>query len=317
MRLSTDDLACRDRLAIWHEVYGRYMLNLEIEPLDGAPFRAELALRALPGVNVLLGSRSATRTSITPSRLQTASDSLVLAIVSKGRAFARQLGREAEIPLGGAVLMASSELGSHTLEDDGALLSIQLPRAALAPYVGDVSASYMRTFLPGSDALRLLTSYANAALTLSDAASPALQAMVAHHLRDLLAMLLGPRDEAQELIAGRGVRAGRLRAIKAQVLSQLCNPDLSAETVAIALRITADYVRKLLHGEGFSFSDYVLRLRLERTATMLRDVRLADRTISWIAFESGFNDVSYFNRSFRKRYGMTPGDMRRNARAEA
>jgi AraC-like DNA-binding protein len=314
MRLSTDQLADRDRLAIWHEVYGRYMLNIEIEPLGDGPFRAELALRALPGVNVLLGSRSSTRTSVTRPRLQTASDSLVLAIVSKGRALATQLGREAEIPLGGAVLMTSSELASHTLEDDGSLLTVQLPRASMAPYVPDIGASLMRTFSPDSDALRLLTGYAGGALALGETTSPELQATVAQHLRDLLAILLGTQGDARQACADGGVRAARLRAIKGQVIAQLGHGELSAESVAIPLRITANYVRKLLHSEGFSFSDYVLGLRLERTLAMLRNPRLADRAISWIAFDAGFNDISYFNRSFRKRYGMTPGDVRHEAR---
>ena len=34
------------------------------------------------------------------------------------------------------------------------------------------------------------------------------------------------------------------------------------------------------------------------------------RSVSAIAHESGFADLSYFNRAFRKRYGMTPSDAR-------
>jgi AraC-like DNA-binding protein len=32
------------------------------------------------------------------------------------------------------------------------------------------------------------------------------------------------------------------------------------------------------------------------------------------AFEVGFGNLSYFNRSFRRRYGVTPSDMRAAAR---
>jgi len=180
----------------------------------------------------------------------------------------------------------------------------------MAPYVSDIGSSLMRTFSPDSDALRLLAGYASGALALGETSSMELQATVAQHLRDLLAILLGTQGDARELSVNRGVRAARLRAIKGQVIAQLGHGELSAESVAIPLRITANYVRKLLHAEGISFSDYVLGLRLERTFAMLRDRRLADRAISWIAFDAGFNDISYFNRSFRKRYGMTPGDVR-------
>ena len=35
--------------------------------------------------------------------------------------------------------------------------------------------------------------------------------------------------------------------------------------------------------------------------------------ISQIAYNVGFNDLSYFNRTFRRRYGVRPTDLRRLA----
>ncbi|MGO4287334.1 AraC family transcriptional regulator [Bosea sp. TAB14] len=308
VRLSTDDLDGRDRFAIWREIYSRHLFNVDIEPLSDEPFRAEVVLRALPGANVVLGSRSATRTSITRPLLQTASDSLVLAVTTKGRSQARQLGREETIPEGGAVLMSSAEIASHTLEDDGVLLSIAVPKATIVPYVGDIGSALMRPFTPEADALRLLIDYARSAMALGETASPELQGAVAQHLRDLVAVLLGARNDAREFLAERGVRAARLRGVKAEVLAQLGRDDLSAETVALSLRISANYVRKLLQTQGLSFSEYVLGLRLERSFAMLRDQRLSDRAISSIAMAAGFSDISYFNRSFRRRFGMTPSE---------
>ncbi|RUX33774.1 helix-turn-helix domain-containing protein, partial [Mesorhizobium sp. M7A.F.Ca.CA.002.09.1.1] len=36
----------------------------------------------------------------------------------------------------------------------------------------------------------------------------------------------------------------------------------------------------------------------------------AGRSITAIAYEAGFNDLSYFNRAFRRRYDATPSDVR-------
>ncbi|RDJ27023.1 AraC family transcriptional regulator [Bosea caraganae] len=308
VRFSTDNHAGRDRFAIWREIYSRHLFNVDIEPLSDEPFRADVVLRALPGANVVLGSRSATRTSITRPLLQTASDSLLLAVTTKGRSQARQLGREETIPEGGAVLMSSAELASHTLEDDGVLLSIAVPKASIMPYVGDIGSALMRPFTPEADALRLLVDYAKSAMALGETASPELQGAVAQHLRDLVAVLLGARNDAREFLAERGVRAARLRAVKSEVLVQLGRDNLSAETVALPLRISANYVRKLLQTEGLSFSEYVLGVRLARAFAMLRDQRLSDRAISSIAMAVGFSDISYFNRTFRRRFGMTPSE---------
>jgi AraC-like DNA-binding protein len=43
---------------------------------------------------------------------------------------------------------------------------------------------------------------------------------------------------------------------------------------------------------------------------MLTDLNYADRSISAVAFEAGFGDLSYFNRTFRRRFGATPSDVR-------
>jgi AraC-like DNA-binding protein len=60
-------------------------------------------------------------------------------------------------------------------------------------------------------------------------------------------------------------------------------------------------------------------LRLEAHAPKLARRMLADRryrhlSIAQLALECGFGDISYFNRSFRRRYGETPSDVREMSR---
>jgi AraC-like DNA-binding protein len=53
--------------------------------------------------------------------------------------------------------------------------------------------------------------------------------------------------------------------------------------------------------------------RLARAHRLLTDPRYRDRNISAVGYEAGFGDLSYFNRTFRHRYGMTPSDVREAA----
>ncbi|WFU43778.1 AraC family transcriptional regulator [Bradyrhizobium sp. CB82] len=46
---------------------------------------------------------------------------------------------------------------------------------------------------------------------------------------------------------------------------------------------------------------------------MLRDPDFATSTISAIAFECGFSELSYFNRTFQRAYDATPSDIRHAA----
>jgi methylphosphotriester-DNA--protein-cysteine methyltransferase len=59
-----------------------------------------------------------------------------------------------------------------------------------------------------------------------------------------------------------------------------------------------------------TIGQYVLDQRLALACRRLRDTRLAGRTISSIAHDAGFGDLSYFNRTFRRRYGVTPSGAR-------
>jgi len=90
---------------------------------------------------------------------------------------------------------------------------------------------------------------------------------------------------------------------------------LSVHAVALRQGITPRYLHMLLEDEGLSFSALVLERRLALARRMLADPRLERRAIAALALDVGFGDLSYFNRSFRRRYGMTPSQARALAAA--
>ncbi|TIT46047.1 MAG: helix-turn-helix transcriptional regulator, partial [Mesorhizobium sp.] len=87
-------------------------------------------------------------------------------------------------------------------------------------------------------------------------------------------------------------------------------PGISAQHIAQQLRLSARYVHDLLQETGSSFAEHILELRLQRAHRMLRDRRNDRMRVSEIALLSGFSDVSYFNRCFRRRFGSTPSSAR-------
>lgn len=101
-----------------------------------------------------------------------------------------------------------------------------------------------------------------------------------------------------------------MSAIKAYILTEIDNPALCLEDVAAQQGISSSYVRKLFAAEGAKFASYVLKIRLEKVFQMLADPDSRSLAISAIALKCGFNDISYFNRVFRRRYGCTPSDLR-------
>ena len=53
---------------------------------------------------------------------------------------------------------------------------------------------------------------------------------------------------------------------------------------------------------------YLANLRLHQAASLLKRT---DRTVSQIAEDVGFDDVGYMSRCFKKQFGMTPTQLKR------
>jgi AraC-like DNA-binding protein len=156
----------------------------------------------------------------------------------------------------------------------------------------------------------MLVRYLDLARHDSVVTTPALAAAFSDHVTDLLALVLGATRDAAEQAKGRGLRAARLRAVKAEVLKELGRLDLSIDAVARAHGISPRQVQRLFELDGTTFTEFVLRERLALARRLPRTPANAARPISAIALEAGFGDLSYFNRSFRRRYGATPSDVR-------
>jgi len=74
----------------------------------------------------------------------------------------------------------------------------------------------------------------------------------------------------------------------------------AASAVGLKRRQFTDLFRKVT---GQSWRQYVLGLRLNHAAGLLAET---DRSVVAVAFESGFDDLSYFNHSFKTAYGCSP-----------
>ena len=87
------------------------------------------------------------------------------------------------------------------------------------------------------------------------------------------------------------------------------NPTL--KELATTYNKTEKYMGKLFDKHmGMSFSRYCLILRLKKAKKLILST---DDKIIDIAFECGFDNISYFNRSFKKEYGISPTAFRNKA----
>jgi AraC-like DNA-binding protein len=264
-----------------------------------------------------MGALEAVRFGRTRQHLADGVVDLILNVKLSGGVVWFGRGREVNLHPGEAVLRSCAEpivgrpMISRARER---YFTLTLPRAALAPLVTNIDDAVLRLIPAGTGALKLLANYVAILGDDEALATQELRRLVVTQIYDLVALAIGATRDAAAIAQGRGVRAARLRAIKADIAERLAQDDLTVAAVASRQRVSESYVRKLFEGEGSSFSEWVLGERLIRAHRMLTDPRFADRSITSVAFDAGFGDVSYFNRSFRRRFGTTPSEIRAEAR---
>ena len=316
LRFSTDELPERDRLPIMREVHGRLTARVDIEPAPGAPLHYRVTARALPGLTVSLFSESSLTIRRTRALLADGNDDVVFAVPPTAANMLSHRGRELS-PIRDAVLLSAADVMRIDVPSGSQGPMVTLSRRRLAPLVPGLEDAFMRPVPRDVEALQLLTRYLCLFDDQRSLATPELRGLVVNHVYDLVALALGATRDAAAIANGRGVRAARLHAIKMEILGNLNRQELSLAGLAARHRVTPRHVQMLFESEGTTFSQFLLDQRLASARRMLSNPLLAGRTISTIAYDAGFGDLSHFNRAFRRRYGETPSDVRARSRRSA
>jgi AraC-like DNA-binding protein len=309
--LTTRALPVRDRLPVWREVFGQMMVRLDIEPAKDTSFHAEGELHLLPGAALASVTATPFRVSRTQKLIAGDMADMIFVVTADVPLHVAQNGREHILDAGDAIFVRGGERSVIQSGDRARFTNISVPVDALMPMLAKGRDPSMTVVSRQSDVLDLLLGYARLLHTRQEPHSDEIGRLAAGHIRDLMAAMIGSEPDGDPPVYERGgVRAARLRAIKADIRGHLCEPALSIDRIATRHGISPRYIRKLFQEEQTTFSDFVLFLRLERSRQLLRGSGQAVATITSIAHACGFNDLSYFNRTFRRTYGMTPTEFR-------
>jgi len=313
-RFSTEDVPARDRLAVWREVLGRCHLHLDVEPVGSGPLRATVESHRWSTASLYFSDTTPVRASRTAEFVQDGDGDFRL-LQAEGAAYRfTARGVDQVIPQGGAALLFNGTVSAVSYLGPCRVTAIRLRRDDLKAHLRNPDDRACRPAEPQSAALRLLNTYVRVLRREGPTSDPVLAAHVAQHLTDLVVLAIGATRDSAELAAGRGLRAARLAAIKADIDANIGKPGLSIETIAACHGITPRHLQRMFESEALTFTEYVLARRLAFAHRMLTEPNFSGRSISTIAFDSGFGDISYFNRVFRRRYGATPSDVRAAAR---
>jgi AraC-like DNA-binding protein len=286
-----------------------------LEPLPDYPLYVDLTKRTLPGLAVVSGRLSGLCHAIRPvSAAANGEDDLLLGVNVRGCSMVSQRGRDLMLRDGEAFYATRDVTGiTVTRPTPVRFIGCRVPRGPVALLLGRLDDTPVHLVPHRTEALNLLVTYASAIAEVLPLATPELQRLAVSHMHDLIAATIRATRHGRAIAEGRGIAAARLQAIIADISSHLGDGDLGVAEIARRHRVTPRYIHKLFESEGLTFSAFVLGQRLSRAHRILTDSRFADRNISSVAFDVGFGDLSYFNRTFRRRYAATPMEIRQSA----
>lgn len=327
IRFSTENYPKVERFEGWLEEVARHVAQMDVACLDrDDEVRFQQATNILPLGEIILNETTGTAISCSRSKKQAADgdDAFTFLInrrgpiqLIQGNALVTHAktsiimvdrGRPLEHA---AVLSENKTWGAHSR-------GYTLPRRQLLAAAPGTEDYVGRPLPENGRILTYLLWYTEKLLAEPDlAADPVLAKSMGDHVFDLIATLLGPTKDAAEMARGRGIRAGRLMEILADIDSHLGDPNLCAPQIAERHGISTRYLSRLMEEQRETLTHYISRKRLEKAMKMLTVHQTRHWRISDIAYACGFSDISHFNHSFRRRFGDSPRSFRGSANPQS
>lgn len=307
-RFSTDRLPRQQRLPFLHDFVGRQVARWQFKPLsedlslDVAAF--DLARNTTIGrvrYSPISGAR--TRELLADGR-----HNYMLTIHDADHEIDVENGPPILIRAGDMLLVNEGTMSRFRLPDIGAHL-VSLDYAQLIERLPGIAGNAYYHIQAGAPGVTLVRDYLELLFRNSSAVADAPE-LTSGHLYDLVAHVLKDHVKSDKDRMRQGVGAARLEVAKRDIITKLCDPTLAIAAIARNQGITPRYLQRLFETDGVSFSEFLRDSRLDLAFAHLCDPTRFGTSISSIAFDCGFSDLSHFNRSFRKRFSQAPSDVR-------
>jgi AraC-like DNA-binding protein len=312
-RFSTDLVPERERVAFFKEELAK-VLRLDVELLgDSSPSYAIDSVLAGPvAINTVQGSP--TRVSRTGAHLADGDDSLLFVLHTGGAQIVEHNGNLVLLNPGDACLVHNGRTSTATYRQGGSTIAIRIDASALDGLLRNPDNLAGRLISRRNSGVGLLFGYLRAFSDRGDECEPGTRRLFGSHIVDLVAAVLGATRDGQAQADAGGLRAARLHKILARIETNACRHDFTVEKLASELGVTSRTVQHILEETGSTFSEHVAEQRLKRARRLLTSPR-NDLSIAEIAYEAGYNDISHFYRTFRRRFGDTPAAVRASGSA--
>jgi AraC-like DNA-binding protein len=293
----------------WREDICRGFCRLDVGPAGDDTIDCHNEFVLLNTVAIATPKGKSARFARTRDLLKDGCDDLVLISATRGNVRVTQGSKAIDLSAGQMCLTEMNVAGAIDLNQAGGFTTTRFARRLLLQIAPSAETQLARTLGHDRAMSTMIERYSALCSEVAGELDMLGRTAAAQHLTDLVGHFIGTSAEQNNLVWQRGISTARLNILKADILRNLDQPNLTIETIARANGLSTRQAQRMFAAAGTTFTEFVLDQRLQFARRLLRHESARYRKVSDIAFTVGFNDLSYFHRSFRKRFGVTPSDV--------
>jgi AraC-like DNA-binding protein len=305
-----------NRIDDLRELVSQRLLNLDFQKIDDSPFQSSIrSVVRSPDLHAVRWTHSPGLTFRDHRLVKDGDESMSLIYPVNCTITVTHLDREQRLTPGHSMLLRHDAVGSI-----GAHQACRFVALVIAPTTLEKGGLLDRGLLAESwpdqiPALRLLKAYMSVLAAARVQRPPdRLEEAAGRHIIELIQLAVSQMSDRPIRVDTEAIAHARLAVVLAFLRREFRQPGLNVTVTAAAHNLSPRYLHRLMERANIRFTAYVNELRLNAAHAALQDTRRL--SVSAIALDVGFSDLAHFNRLFKKRFGVTPSDVRARKAAD-
>jgi AraC family transcriptional regulator, positive regulator of tynA and feaB len=312
LRLSTEDIPGWCRHEWLREVIGREYANVDITPPRSQRLFNEMTIYSGESIRLsIINSNSITIKRLPQEPSLISQDAYFGVILLTGEYLLEQNNREVFLKPGDMTIYDATR--PHRIYCPGSFskLIISIPRKLMQDRLAGVEHCTALHIKSEQGAGNVASQFIQSMAKEAGRVSPVTFDAISESSLDLFTLAVNSvRPQNHNLSRSRSLSLFR---IKEFIARNITDPLLDTAAIEAGTGLTARYINELFHLEDMSLMRYVWDTRLTHCHKTLCNAEHFSYRVSEVALQWGFNDLSHFSRAFKKKFGVTPRDVRSNS----
>jgi AraC-like DNA-binding protein len=312
IELRSCDVPRAQRFDWWRELTARDLVPTWIVSDQVADFRASAKGLDLALVRISALEFPALRSVRTPRLIRRSDPELwELALVTSG-SLAVEQARNSTLLRGGDFVLydTSRPFDSIATKGPARVVILHLPRRAVPVPERTLRPLVARWMPSHGGPAALLSQYLRGLVEQSATLPKPKVARLGSAAIEIAAAYLESVGNAGNPLLSQARQVVLVREIKAFIARNLGQAQLSPSAIAAAHHISVGHLHRLFRHGDRTVGAFIREERLERCRADLANPRLVGRSVGEVGARWGFPDATVFSRTFKRAYGLPPGEYR-------